>query len=96
MGHKMISKDSLLNLELLAKKATKGPWSYYFHNKDSYGVTTPINENFPDRSNKLLHVTNDWYSEVMSIDKDDAAYIAAANPEMILKLIDHIEELKEL
>lgn len=74
---------SIIELKKLAEKATAGPWE--FERKESREIFVYDN----------LVQTKD-YIICQPHEKEDAAYIAAANPETIISLINQLNEANEL
>ena len=73
----------LNELNELAKKATPGPWFSIWVGDNMCSVSTDAQDD-----NKSIAIE--------PIAENDAAYIAAANPQTILMLIEEIERLKKL
>ena len=69
---------SITHLKALAEKATKGPWNLYQYFRTT-GVVTDIEQH---RQTRIASIKS----------RDDADYVAAANPSTILALIEELEE----
>lgn len=78
-----MTDTQLSELKRLAQAATSGPWKIAF-NKDIYHVS--LDGNYVD-------ICDNGYDGTGGIQNSkDAAYIAAANPAVILELIAELEE----
>lgn len=71
------------NLESKAKAATPGPWQY-----DGVNVTQAVN----DGTGLADVITTDDADEGRIITDADAAYIAAASPDVVLSLIARVRD----
>ena len=75
-------------LRELAQKATPGPWTYFHYPKyKHHHVSVPI-----DGSSMTLLLFQDGCQTTKP--KEDAEYIAAANPATVLELLDEIDRLR--
>jgi hypothetical protein len=83
------SLRALAELRKLALSATPGPW---IHHRES-GPYTYRDEVWSDAPLKDGEGMGPVVDEINT--KDDAAYIAAANPSTILSLLDEVERLRE-
>lgn len=81
----MTDLDSLSRLEELAKKATPDNWGPYSANLPFYAI---VHKPRPSFSKHDQDRPDYWRIE-------DATYIAAANPSVILELIAEIKNLRE-
>jgi len=71
-------------LKLLATNATQGPWWNGVCNPADGHALAWIGTHFVETEHRIPYNSQE----------DDAAYIAAANPAVILELIDRIEQLE--
>ena len=75
----------LTTLRRLAEAATPGPW--YLHTSDDTLVSS--------ESGEIVQAQGEYMIEYASMEAD-AAYIAAANPQAILALLDRLERQSAL
>lgn len=77
-----MNQKQLAELKKLAQKATPGPW---VANTDGDGSLCEAK--YPDGERHIIIEPAEW---------DDAEYIAAVNPQVILEVIESMEYLEEL
>jgi hypothetical protein len=103
MNDMMAQQIDLTELRRLAKAATPGPWISPPRQND-YGPWVKIGKFVPSTRGDLslwwheVAVTRSYLRNSQAVyDKadPDAAYIAAANPATILRLLDLIEQLSD-
>lgn len=90
-----MTSEELKKLRELADAATSGPWIRRDTSVSSF-ITTQ-----PRRANHVLDIATVGYTctyedeptEFMTAQRANAAFIAAANPQTVLKLLDEIERL---
>ena len=81
-------------LRKLAEAATPGPWKVVFPENGDMNVEWHVN-------GRAVNVVASWPGEVWGesgregADMRDAVYIAAVSPDVVLRLLDEIEGLKE-
>jgi hypothetical protein len=83
---------NLEELKRIAEAATPGNWGYSYDGSGDFSINTDAFEHTGDRCIASL-----WrsYTDSGKLYKDgDAAFIAAANPQTVLSLIDRIERLR--
>jgi len=85
---KKISQNYLNELKAFAEKATPGPWEA---GDEISGERNVFAHREDGHSIHEWHIAQTVYAGTV----DDAAYIAAANPAVVLVLIDRIERLEE-
>lgn len=88
---KLISDDQLWDIKNKAQKATEGPWVCY--------AGTPY-EDIHAKS-IFVEITHDHFTHSYEIAHaafagtvDDAIYIAAVNPEVVIPMIDELRKLR--
>lgn len=75
------------SLRKLAEAATPGPWAVGpYYNRDGHGVGPVVHD--------VGHVNSDAVVAEHVV-KEDAAFIAAANPQTVIALLDDNESLNE-
>lgn len=80
-------------LRKLALAATEGPWEHHKRTNVCSTVSSIGGPNHPDRPRAVC--VNPHYGKTR-FDKTDAAYIAAANPETIIELLDKLKAAEKL
>lgn len=90
-----LTKEALDRIRALAQKATPGPWEY---NEAFVLVRLPDETELKDMAKPRLdtNIINVNRAFGPDVCKANAAYIAAANPQVILALISEIENLQSL
>lgn len=104
-----ITPKLLAELKEKAKKATPGPWHEYYDPRDNmiegptcewvmglderYRCPLIFNELLPD---DIAETIAEHCEARVDISEEDLSYMAAANPAIILALIDRIEKDREL
>lgn len=78
------------DLRALAEAATPGPWQANVLGSEGYAVVGDTGRRFAGDRVRLGHIARCGH-ESWEIDKANAAYIAAASPDVILALLDEIE-----
>ena len=79
-------------LEALAKAATPGPWW-------ERGAVHIVPESMSEAGMRVHtvsvpHDSGQRWDEIFAYVRSDAAYIAAANPQMVLELIERVRDLE--
>lgn len=87
----------LKKLRELAMAATPGPWKYVHLSGDKRndGSTWGANGLWTFDNKMILGNGDGWDGEFEEPSKNDAAFIAEANPKVILELLDLIKELQD-
>ena len=85
----IITNADILALEQKAKAATPGPWERDL----TYAWPSKVRSRHPDHSNRWIVDVSSFPSDKYTI--PDAAYIAAANPEVTLSLITRLHAAEE-
>lgn len=96
----MISKEEILRARELAQKATNGPWDFDLDRSEHDSIIYKIGSDKNYHSKKYNYIAPDsggvvGSSEWMWINDEDVKFIAHHNPEFILRLLDHVEELQK-
>lgn len=87
--------EALEELRQKAMAATKGPW----HDSDPTDAEVDMTRVWADDGMQIAHVYEDWalYKDQQfrkTVQSQNAAYIAAASPEVILALLDELAQLR--
>lgn len=89
-----MTESQIRDLEEKARKATPGPW---VNNTDGFVVGFMVGNSGIDGEDYHVsaQISSDRMCDSETDAKNDAAYIAAANPATVLKLIESRQELRD-